>query len=104
MKLKHAILAVLLFSILGLCFYLNWYDKTTLSDCSAETRAFLADVYHTRKKGYTFVYRYVIDNKVYENREWVMDKEILDAYAVGDSLSIEYGCDDHQVSKIKSLQ
>lgn len=102
MKPLHWILASLLFLILGLNLYLNWYDNKVLSGCSKATKAFLSDVYHTPKKGYTFVYKYKLDNKIYKNHEWVTSKETLDTYSIGDSLWIEYACDDYQVSKVQS--
>lgn len=92
-------LAFLLFGILALSLYLNWYDYKMLSDCSKSTRGLLIDAYKLPKKGITFVYRYKIDTKIYENHEWVK-KEILDKYSVGDSILIDYACDDHHVSKV----
>lgn len=99
MKPIHWILAGLLFLILGLCFYLNWYDSKSLSDCSKSTKGLLIDAYKLPKKGYTFVYRYKIKGKTYENHEWIQG-EFLDKYSIGDSILIHYACQDHQVSKV----
>jgi hypothetical protein len=94
------VLLCLLLGAFAFSMFLIKNDKHKLSRCSVYTKALLERVYSEPRKGYSVVYSFKVNGTVWQQNEGLDDNIDLEDLIPGDSISIQYACDDYTVSRI----
>ena len=93
------ILLIALIGIIGTGIYLNISDDRSLKSCSQEAKAVVFKKYRLRKRGHFIHYKYVINNKTYENSQPLKTKLQVENIKIGDTLEIIFSCEYPDISK-----
>jgi hypothetical protein len=103
-ELKHWIYLILLVGLLGGGILLGRRHALKLNQCSIETTAYLEELYKQPKKGYLFIYTYHVDGVNYTSHETFDNRKFrLRDFTPGDSIRIEYSCDDVEICRVKGV-
>jgi len=73
-------------------------ENNLLETCSKEGKAVVVKKYKMRKKGYSILYIYVVNQKEYKTSESIKRSEVK-YINIGDTLRIKYSCQDPNVSR-----
>jgi hypothetical protein len=98
---KHWFYLIILIGLVGGGIIIGRYEAYKLDECAIETKAFLNDIYSTPKKGYFFEYTYIIAGVKHTANEGVDSKFQLNSFIVGDSILIEYACENAEICRVK---
>ena len=93
---------MMLLAVVGLIwygFYSSKKERIMLESCSQKSVAVVVNIYKPRKKGYTIKYNYIVNGEKYSSSESIRRSQ-KDSFFVGDTILINYSCEDFNVSSI----
>ncbi len=79
------------------------FKRHNLNTCSKQVKAVIVDKYRIKSRGYFIKYSYYVEEKKYESSESIKRKKEIDAFRIGDTITINYSCTFPDFSKFKEL-
>ena len=97
----YIVILVLLIGSIGTGKVLSDAERNAIDSCSKETTGLITEIDHRLSRGDYFQYEFKIDNKKYKGTQ--NTKALRNKMGVGDSVVIEYSCDNLDYHRIKDM-
>jgi hypothetical protein len=88
-----------LFGVIGIGKILSDKEKNALNNCHKEINGLITEIDHRKSRGDYFHYEFQIKDKKYNGTQSTTG--FSDKISVGDTVAIEYSCDNPEYSRIK---
>jgi len=95
----YLVILVLLIGAIGTGKILSDTEQNAIDNCSKEIKGLITEIDHRLSRGDYFHYEFKIGNKKYKGTQ--NTKELREKMGVGDSVVIEYSCDNLDYHRIK---